>query len=194
MPAAERIASWMRRYLAATGARGFVVGLSGGIDSATVARLAQLAAPGAVVGVLLPCHSDPQDEHDAQLVAKHFALATATVDLSATYDQLVADAQAALRSLPPQLRGGASSPAPAGDTHLPLANIKPRLRMTTLYFIANSLNYLVAGTGNRAELAVGYFTKYGDGGCDLLPLGRLHKSEVRALARELHIPPSIVER
>ena len=186
----------MRRYLAATGARGFVVGLSGGVDSATVARLAQLAAPGAVVGVLLPCHSDPQDEHDAQLIAKHFSLATTTVDLSAIYDRLVADAQAALRSLPPPLRQGAASPAPAGDAraHLPLANIKPRLRMTTLYFIANSLNYLVAGTGNRAELAIGYFTKHGDGGSDLLPLGQLHKSEVRALARELNVPSPIIER
>ena len=65
---------------------------------------------------------------------------------------------------------------------LPDANIKPRLRMASLYFIANSLNYLVAGTGNRSELLLGYFTKYGDGGVDLLPIGRLLKSEVRALA------------
>lgn len=197
MPAAERIAGWMRRYLAATGARGFVVGLSGGIDSAIVARLAQLAAPGAVVAVLLPCHSDPQDEHDALLVAKHFSLPTARVDLSVTYDRLVADAQAALQSLPPQMRASASTGAPApGDPRapLPLANIKPRLRMTTLYFIANSLNYLVVGTGNRAELAIGYFTKHGDGGSDMLPIGHLHKSEVRALARELHVPSPIIER
>jgi NAD+ synthase len=187
----------MRRYLAATGARGFVVGLSGGIDSAIVARLAQLAAPGAVVAVLLPCHSDPQDEHDARLVAKHFSLTTARVDLSATYDTLVADAQAALESLPAQMRLGASTEAPATDdprARFPLANIKPRLRMTTLYFIANSLDYLVAGTGNRSELAVGYFTKYGDGGTDMLPIGHLLKSEVRALARELNVPSSIIER
>ena len=186
----------MRRYLAGTGARGFVVGLSGGVDSAVVTRLAQLAAPGAVVGVLLPCHSDPRDERDAMLVAKLFALPTATVDLSASYDRLVPDAQAALQWLTPQLRAGAPEALGNGDprARIPAANIKPRLRMTTLYFIANSLNYLVAGTGNRAELAVGYFTKYGDGGCDLLPLGHLHKSEVRTLARELHIPSAIIER
>ena len=186
----------MRRYLAGTGARGCVVGLSGGVDSAIVARLAQLAAPGAVVGVLLPCHSDPRDERDAMVVAKLFSLPTATVDLSGTYDRLAADAEAALQWLTPQLRAGAPEALGAGDprARIPAANIKPRLRMTTLYFIANSLNYLVAGTGNRAELAVGYFTKYGDGGCDLLPLGRLHKSEVRTLARELHIPASIIER
>jgi NAD+ synthase len=186
----------MRRYLAGTGARGFVVGLSGGLDSAVVARLAQLAAPGAVVAVLLPSHSDPHDERDAMLVAKQFSLPTATVDLTATYDRLAADAQAALQWLTPQLRAVAPEALAAGDprARIPAANIKPRLRMTTLYFIANSLNYLVAGTGNRAELAVGYFTKYGDGGCDLLPLGRLHKSEVRTLARELHIPSSVIER
>jgi NAD+ synthase len=66
--------------------------------------------------------------------------------------------------------------------------------MTTLYFLANSLDYLVAGTGNRSELAIGYFTKHGDGGADLLPIGGLLKSEVRALARELDVPTAIVER
>jgi NAD+ synthase len=197
MPTAERIAGWMRRYLAGTGARGFVVGLSGGIDSAVVARLAQLAAPGAVIGARLPCHSEPQDEQDALLVAKHFSLPTVRVDLSTTYDRLASEAQAALRELPPQMRPSVSTDASAtGDprARLPLANMKPRLRMTALYFIANSLNYLVAGTSNRAELAVGYFTKYGDGGSDMLPIGHLHKSEVRSLARELHVPSPIIER
>jgi NAD+ synthase len=187
----------MRRYLAASGAQGFVVGLSGGVDSASVARLAQLAAPGAVVAVLLPCHSDPQDEDDALLVAKHFSLATAKVDLSATYDRLASDVQAALDSLPRQIRASGSTEASGcGDprARFPLANIKPRLRMTTLYFIANSLDYLVAGTGNRSELAVGFFTKHGDGGSDMLPLGHLLKSEVRALARELNVPSAIIER
>jgi NAD+ synthase len=72
--------------------------------------------------------------------------------------------------------------------------VKPRLRMTTLYFVANTLNYMVAGTGNRSELSIGYFTKYGDGGVDLLPIGNLLKSEVRAAARALGVPDPIIEK
>jgi NAD+ synthase len=182
----------MRRQLAATGARGFIVGLSGGVDSAVVARLAQLAAPGAVVAAILPCHSDPDDERDAALAASHFSLPTVHVDLSAAYDALVTEAQPALQKLPEAMR--ATTPADPLRGRVPLANMKPRLRMTTLYFFANSLNYLVAGTGNRSELSIGYFSKYGDGGVDLLPIGRLVKSEVRALARDLNVPAAIIER
>ncbi|MCU1382069.1 MAG: NH(3)-dependent synthetase [Acidobacteria bacterium] len=192
MPAAEPIAGWMRRQLTASGARGFVVGLSGGVDSAVVARLAQLAAPGHVVAAILPVHSDPDDERDAKAIASHFSLTVASEDLSNAYDAMLAAAQGALHGLRHQPRGPrASDPA---RIRLPLANIKPRLRMTLLYFLATSLDYLVAGTGNRSELAIGYFTKYGDGGSDLLPIGHLVKSEVRALARELNVPPAIVDR
>jgi NAD+ synthase len=182
----------MRSQLAAAGARGFVVGLSGGVDSAVVARLAQMAAPAAVTGVLLPCHSDPQDDRDASAIASYFALPTMRVDLSASYDLLAADAQAALRGLPEQVRSAAPSDPLRG--RVPLANIKPRLRMATLYFIANSIDYLVAGTGNRSELAIGYFTKYGDGGADLLPIGHLLKREVREMAKDFGIPASVIAR
>ena len=192
MLTAERIAGWMRRQLASTGARGFVVGLSGGIDSAVVARLAQLAAPGHVVAAMLPCHSDPADERDGAAIAKHFALTIVCIDLSQAYDTAIAAAQAALQTLPGQTRP--PKPADPIRVRLPLANVKPRLRMTTLYYLANSLDYLVAGTSNRSELSIGYFTKHGDGGSDLLPIGRLLKSEVRALARELNVPSAVIER
>jgi NAD+ synthase len=192
MPSVERIAGWMRRQLAAAGARGFVVGLSGGIDSAVVARLAQLAAPGNVVAALLPCHTAPPPAGAAAWGAPHFSLPTVSVDLADAYDALVRGAQRALNDLPEQMR--AARPADPLRNRLPLANVKPRLRMSTLYFFGNSLNYLVAGAGNRSELSIGYFTKYGDGGADLLPLGNLVKSEVRALARELKVPDAIVER
>ena len=182
----------MRERAAEAGAKGFVVGLSGGIDSAVVAHLAQLATPDEVVGVLLPCHSDPQDERDAATVAKHFSLPTLRVDLAAAYDALTATVKPALAMLPASIHR--QKPHDDPRARLPLANIKPRLRMTTLYFIANSLNYLVAGTGNRSEASIGYFTKYGDGGVDVLPIANLVKSEVRALAHELNVPDAIVNR
>jgi NAD+ synthase len=180
----------MRERLAASNAVGFAVGLSGGVDSAVVARLAQIAADDRVVGVLMPCHSDPRDEADARLLADHFKLRTLRVDLAQPYDALIAgllDATAAI----PGSGGGAPDDIRA---RLPHVNVKPRLRMTTLYFIANTLNYLVAGTGNRSELVLGYFTKYGDGGVDLLPIGHLVKSQVRDLARELGVPAPVIDK
>jgi NAD+ synthase len=181
----------MRQQVQASGASGLIVGLSGGVDSAVVARLAQLAAPGKVVAAILPCHSDPQDEEDAELVARQFSLTTVHVDLATTYDALIAALQPVMAN-PDYLRN--RPPLDPIRGRVPLANIKPRLRMTTLYFLANTLNYLVAGTGNHSELSVGYFTKWGDGGVDLLPLGRLTKHQVRTMAAELGVPKVIIDR
>jgi len=182
----------MRDRVTEAGAQGLVVGLSGGIDSAVVARLSQLAAPGNAVGVLMPCHSDPQDERDATLLASHFSLPTLRVDLAEPYDALAAVLKSALATLPANLRR--EHPHDDPRSRVPAANMKPRLRMTSLYFVANSLNYLVAGTGNRSELSIGYFTKYGDGGVDILPLANLVKSRVKSLARDLGVPQAIIDR
>ena len=191
---ATRIADWMKERVAAAGSRGIAVGLSGGIDSAVVIGLAARAVPGQVVGVMMPCHSDPQDDAHGRLAADHFGVPAIRIDLAPGYDRLIADLGAAVGQLPPDQRAVADAGEADIRARLPLANVKPRLRMTTLYFVANSLNYLVAGTGNRSELTIGYFTKYGDGGVDLLPIGRLLKSEVRALARELGVPAPIVDK
>ena len=190
---AQQIADWMLERLAVAGSRGIAVGLSGGVDSAVVIGLAAAAAPGRVVGVMMPCHSDPQDEADARIAAEHFGIPTVRIDLAPAYDRLVADVRSALNDLPPAQRCEVADGSDSA-VRLPLANVKPRLRMTSLYFVANSLNYLVAGTGNRSELSIGYFTKYGDGGVDMLPIGRLLKSEVRSLARELGVPEPIIEK
>nr|HID14295.1 NAD(+) synthase [Anaerolineae bacterium] len=135
----DRIATWLRERLAAAGADGFVVGLSGGVDSATTAALAVRAVgPEHVLAVLMPCHSQPEDTALGQLVADTFSIPTVTVDLSGAYDALLA-------ALPPS------------DHPLAAANVKPRLRMITLYYLAQSRNYLVLGSGNKSELNVGYF-------------------------------------
>ena len=184
----------MRQQLAVAGSDGFVVGLSGGLDSAVVIRLAQLASDGKVVGVIMPCHSDPQDEADARLVARHFEVPTIRVDLAPAYDQLTGDFKGAMSGLPHSTQLTPASATADPRSRLPLANVKPRLRMTTLYYVANTMNYLVAGTGNRCELTIGYFTKYGDGGVDLLPIGRLLKSDVRDTALELGVPEPIITK
>jgi NAD+ synthase len=190
----RQIAEWMLAQVETAGVRGIVVGLSGGIDSAVVAGLAQLAMPDRVVGVLLPCHSDPRDEDDARLAAEHFAIPTIRIDLAPAYDRLLLDLRTAVAHLPEGQRPLLVHDEVDPKARVPVANVKPRLRMASLYFVANSLDYLVAGTGNRAELAIGYFTKYGDGGVDILPIGSLLKSEVRALARELLVPDPIIEK
>jgi NAD+ synthase len=183
------MAGWLRQQVQAAGSRGIVVGLSGGVDSAVVARVAQLAMPDHVMTVIMPAHSDPRDAQDARLVADAFKLPVMTVELSEPYDALLGSVQEALGSA---VRGPVSANDPS--MRLALANVKPRLRMATLYFVANRLNYLVAGTGNRSEIAIGYYTKYGDGGVDLLPLGSLVKSEVRALARDLGVPAPVIDK
>ena len=176
MSLAYEIAAWMRDRVKAAGAGGIVVGLSGGVDSACVAGLAQKGlGNNAVVGVIMPCHSAPIDAEYGHLVANAFNLETITVDLTPVYDCL-------------------TGALPATDHGMAQANLKPRLRMTVLYYIANARNYLVGGSGNKSELAVGYFTKYGDGGIDMLPLGDLYKREVYDVARELGVPQVVLDR
>ena len=185
---ADVLSQWLRDRARAAGAHGFVFGLSGGIDSAVVARLCQMATPNRVLGVILPCYSHAQDEADAQLLAKAFGIPTARVDLSDTFDALTGELQTALKGLPQSVH------VVDIKQQMPDPNIKPRLRMTSLYFVANSVNYLVAGTGNRSEITLGYYTKYGDGGCDVLPIGALLKSEVYSLAHELGVPASVINK
>lgn len=175
MSIADRIAAWLRDYAAQAGAIGYAVGLSGGLDSACTAALCRRAVGEHVLGVLMPCYSPPEDEEMAGLVAKAFGLETVAVDLGPAYDAM-------LSALPPDLTGMAR------------ANIKPRLRMATLYALAQSRLYLVAGTGNKSELMIGYYTKYGDGGVDVEPLGDLYKWQVRELAHDLGVPRPVIDR
>jgi NAD+ synthase len=187
----DDITGWLRERVERANARGLVLGLSGGIDSAVVAGLCQRASPGHVVGVIMPCHSDPLDEADARLAANHFGINLAKIDLAPAYDLLMRALSDAVGGLPSALERLHPDDIRA---RVPAANVKPRLRMASLYFVANSLNYLVVGTGNRSEIVIGYYTKYGDGGVDLLPIGDLLKSDVRAVARELGVPTPIIDK
>ncbi|MCF7934879.1 MAG: NAD(+) synthase [Synergistales bacterium] len=174
----KRITQWLTQQIRAAGMEGGIVGLSGGIDSAVVAALLQRTGYG-VQTVIMPCHSDQADAQDARLVAERLELPCCTVPLDAAYNALVS-------ALPEEEW--------RDPKQLSQANIKPRLRMVTLYALAQERRYLVCGTGNKIELSIGYFTKFGDSGCDLLPLGDLVKCEVNALGRHLGVPESVLDK
>ena len=174
MELSEKISLWIKEQVRKARKKGIVVGLSGGIDSAVTAVMSKKVLGEHVVGLILPCESHPKDEELALKVARKFNIRVKKIDLKNIYKKFC------------EIYPDASS--------LTKANLKPRLRMTILYSFANTLDYLVAGTGNKSELMIGYFTKYGDGGCDILPLGGLLKTEVRKLARDLRIPPEIIKR
>lgn len=190
---ADEIAGWLRFQLDQVGATRLVLGLSGGIDSAVVCALCTMAAgPSRVIPAIMPIHSRPEDVRDAELVASAFEVVPRVIDLVPAHDALVA-------AMPGDDAAGLEDanvdPARQASRHqLALANVKPRLRMTTLYFLANRYNGLVVGTGNKTELAIGYFTKYGDGGVDVLPLGDLDKTAVRGLARALGVPEPVISK
>jgi NAD+ synthase len=175
MTLVDDLTDWIAAQVGATGLAGAVVALSGGIDSAVVSGLcARALGVEHVLGVILPCHSNPADAADAALVARAWGMTTELYDLSMVYDAL-------MQLLPP-------------GSDLANANVKPRLRMLTLYQRANTLGRMVVGTGNKSELMIGYYTKYGDGGVDLLPLAGLYKHQVRDVARELGVPDTIIQR
>ncbi|MGM0414044.1 MAG: NAD(+) synthase [Bacillota bacterium] len=174
----EYLSGWLGEKIIDAKKSGGIVGLSGGIDSAVTAALLERAADIEVFGMIMPCHSKKEDRDDAILVADTLNIEYDELDLSKHYDDLLNDFKAII----------------PGKDKLAESNIKPRLRMIALYYLAARKNYLVVGTDNWSELFTGYFTKYGDGGIDLAPLGRLVKTEVRELARYLGIPDRIIER
>jgi len=127
-----------------------------------------------VLALILPCESQKKDIEDAKNLVKRFDIRTKLVDLTKIYHQLI-------KILPKANR-------------ITYANLKARLRMIVLYYFANKFNYLVCGTSNKSELMTGYFTKFGDGASDILPIGSLLKTEVRKLAEELNIPDLLLKK
>ena len=170
-----QITEWLKNYIKKSNMKGFVVGISGGIDSAVTSTLcAETGYP--TLAVSLPINQDSTLHSRSELqknwlAEKYSNVDTENIDLSKTYDCF---------------KDSVSS------SDLGYANSKARLRMTTLYALAASKGYLVVGTGNKVEdFGVGFFTKYGDGGVDLSPIADLMKTEVYGLAEEMEIPDEI---
>jgi NAD+ synthase len=177
---ANKLTSWIKDEVLAAGCKGAVVGMSGGLDSSVVAVLCHRAFPQNTLGVIMPCHSIDEDREHALAVAKQFSIPTKTIVLDTVFDAL-------LKVLPDSKKNTPTS-------RLAKANIKTRLRMVTLYYFANQLQYLVVGSSNKNELSIGYFTKYGDGGVDIMPIGNLVKKQVKELASFLGIPQPIIDK
>lgn len=173
----RRIVEGLRAFLDKTGLKGFVLGMSGGVDSSLTAALAvEAVGPEKVRALLMPelGLSSPEGIRDAEEWAKALGIRYTLIPINGFLKPL--------------------SGIPWRRSETAVMNAKPRIRMLLLYDLANSEGLLVLGTGNRTELLLGYFTKHGDGACDLLPIGDLYKSQVWQLAEHVGVPERIVKK
>jgi NAD+ synthase len=179
----DYLVTWIRQEVKDANFKGCIIGLSGGIDSAVAVNLVKKAVGNNHLALIMPVKSNPKDKKDALLVAKKAGIKTYTVELDKAYLELSKN-----------VIGSKLVKTKSDSFKLAMANSKARLRMTTLYQFGQSLGYLVIGTDNAAEWYTGYFTKYGDGGVDLVPLIHLTKGEVFEAAKILGVPQSIIDR
>ncbi len=170
----ENISNWILKKVEDAGARGAILGLSGGLDSAVTALLCKRTVP--TLALIMDCASAKEDIDLALEIARSYEIPHKLIKL----DEVLRALLLAIHTTDVDKET--------------LGNVKARLRMITLYFHANQFNYLVVGTGNKSELSVGYFTKYGDGGVDILPLGDLYKTEVGEIARRMLLSREVIER
>ena len=174
----DYIVNWLSDYANKSTIKGFVIGISGGIDSAVTSTLCAMTGKKVIalnLPILQPVSQLNRSNEHIKWLENHFEnVSSATVNLTKTFQMISSD-------LPTSIQD-----------HLTMANVRARLRMTTLYAFAGHNGYLVAGTGNKIEdFGIGFFTKYGDGGVDISPIADLTKTEVFELAKELNIVSSI---
>ena len=175
--AQKRICRFIKEYVENAGAKGIVLGLSGGIDSGTIAALSSLAIGGEnVLGLMLPERENfnQKDIDDAKVVAEQFHLETQVCDMS--------DALSGLYG---------AIPVFDQSDRLCKGNVKARTRMIYLYYYANKQNRIVCGSSDKSETMMGYFTKWGDAAADIAPIMDLYKTQVRKLALHLGIPKEL---
>ncbi len=175
----ESITGFIKGMVAGSGTKGVVLGLSGGIDSTVTAYLAVRAlGREKVYGLIMPDSrvTPREDVEDARMVASNLGITFWERDIADIVDSF------------------ARSEFYDPDDRVAVGNLRARIRMSLLYYVANHRNLLVAGTGDRSEILIGYFTKYGDGGVDFLPIGDLYKTQVRWLGEWLGVPERIVRK
>lgn len=171
-----KMENFLKEEVAKNKRKGVVFGLSGGIDSAVVAAISKRAFKDEHLALLLPIFSSDKDEEDAMLIIEKFGINYKKCDLKKSFETIIKDLGA------------------ENFSDLAISNIKPRLRMTSLYLYAQQKSYLVIGTSNKSEYEIGYFTKYADSACDLYLLKDFYKSEVYELAKYLDIPERIIQK
>lgn len=172
------IEAFIKTRVSEAGAEGVVIGVSGGIDSTVVVTIAVRAlGPQKVHALYLPSNTTPSDDFDdVKTLCSNLGIELMVIDIQKVIDAF------------------SESISQSEQPTLEWMNLKPRIRQSCWYYYANKLNYLVCGTGNKSELMIGYYTKFGDGAVDILPIGDVYKTQVYQLGEYLSIPEKILKK
>ena len=173
----DDIVEFVQNKVSEANAEGLVIGLSGGIDSTLAAFLAcEAVGKDNVFGIVMPSTTTPtEDKLHGTAIAQLLGINYKEIAIDSILNEFLSVTQ-------------------LEEDKLSIGNLKARIRMSIIYFYANSKNYLVSGTGNKSEILIGYFTKHGDGACDIEPIGDLYKTDVYQLAKYLEIPQEIIDK